>query len=71
MLLIMENKNYIGCLVSLNIPEVEDLCEKEEILYTVFKQEENKLILQRTDTNKEMTIPISWLEKNKQYFRVL
>lgn len=67
----MENKNYIGCLVSLNIPEVEDLCEKEEILYTVFKQEENKLILQRTDTNKEMTIPISWLEKNKQYFRVL
>jgi len=67
----MENKNYIGCLVSLNIPKVEDLCEKEEILYTVFKQEENKLTLQRTDTNKEMIIPVSWLLENKQYFKVL
>lgn len=67
----MENKNYIGCLVSLNIPEVDFLCEKEEILYTVFKQEEDKLTLQRTDTNKEMIIPISWLEKNKQHFKVL
>ena len=67
----MENKNYIGCLVSLNIPEVEDLCEKEEILYTVFKQEENKLTLQRTDTNKEMIIPVSWLLENKKHFKVL
>ena len=65
----MENKNYIGSLIRLQTPETE-VSEAYDVLYTVFGQEEDKLILQRVDTNKEMKLPIEWLEKNKHFSAV-
>lgn len=65
----MENKNYIGSLVRLQTPETEEF-EAYDILYTVFAQENDKLILQRTDTNKEMKLPIKWLNDHK-YFKIV
>ena len=65
----MENKNYIGSLIRLQTPETE-VSEAYDILYTVFGQEDDKLILQRVDTNKEMKLPIKWLN-NLEYFKVV
>lgn len=69
MVLIMENKNYIGSLIRLQTPETEEF-EAYDVLYTVFGQEDDKLILQRVDTNKEMKLPIKWLNDHK-YFKVV
>ena len=69
MVLTMENKNYIGSLIQLKTPETE-VSEAYDILYTVFGQEDDKLILQRVDTNKEMKLPIKWLN-NLEYFKVV
>jgi hypothetical protein len=65
----MENKNYIGSLIRLQTPETEEF-EAYDVLYTVFGQEDDKLILQRVDTNKEMKLPIRWLNDHK-YFKVV
>jgi len=65
----MENKNYIGSLIRLQTPETEEF-EVYDVLYTVFGQEDDKLILQRVDTNKEMKLPIKWLNDHK-YFKVV
>ena len=65
----MENKNYIGSLIRLQTPETEEF-EAYDVLYTVFGQEDDKLILQRVDTNKEMKLPIKWLNDHK-YFKVV
>jgi hypothetical protein len=59
-------KNYIGSLVRLQTPETEEI-EAYDILYTVFGQEDEKLILHRVDTNKELRLPIKWLEENTHF----
>jgi hypothetical protein len=66
----MENKNYIGSLVRLQTPETEEF-EVYDVLYIVFGQEDDKLILQRVDTNKEMKLPIKWLDSYNNYFKVV
>ena len=65
----MENKNYIGSLVSLDIPE-SGHNEEIKAVYTVMNQKDDKLLMLRVGDNKELRLPIKWLEKNK-HFKVI
>lgn len=62
-----KEKNYVGCLIQLLINDGKG---EENVLYFVLQQKENKVTLRRTDTQKDMVIPIKYLEENK-HFQVL
>ena len=62
-----QEKNYVGSLVRLLF---NDGNGEVETLYTVFEQNGSKLTLRRTDTNKDMIVPVMYLLQNR-HFQVL
>lgn len=62
-----QEKNYVGSLVCLRFNDGNGEVEK---LYTVYEQNGEKLTLRRTDTDKDMVVPVMYLLQNR-HFQVL
>lgn len=62
-----QEKNYVGSLVRLHFSDAHGEVEN---LYIVFEQKDDKIVLRRTDTNKDMVVPLTYLLQN-EHFEIL